>query len=492
MPSLLEKRPDEVPPGGVERSRRVVLINPRATYFNEIAQKCFPPVHLLYLAAALRRQGFEPEVLDANAFRLSDDQIGAAVRQAAPLMVGLPVYSEILRHIRDLARLCREVSPGTKIVLGGPHVSAVPRQTLEQFPHADYALVGEAEESLARLCECLAAREMVDTIPGIVYRRDGQVVEGPPAAYPEIEAVPRPARDLVARAYTERRYYSILVRRRPVDTLFTSRGCPFHCGFCYNFRRKYRYRSADDVVDELARIRDRGIRDVEIADDTFTGRPERAIQILDLIIREGLDVSFRIKSRVDVFTEELAKKARQAGVYLVAFGMESGSQRMLDAMNKRTTVEMNALACRLTRKYGMLSHSSWIIGYPGETPESVSETLDFIRRHRPSTVNLAVLRPYPKTEAYEIAAGSGTLVGDWHPDADELPWVRLPWAAEKRILDDVCRRVRRQVYFTPYYAAAFAGQIVRSANWKLGQYAGQELLRTIGLGGILSGRGTSR
>jgi radical SAM superfamily enzyme YgiQ (UPF0313 family) len=148
-------------------------------------------------------------------------------------------------------------------------------------------------------------------------------------------------------------------------------------------------------------------------------------------------------------------------------------------MVKKTTVEMNARACALTRKYKMLSHSSWIIGYPGETRESVAETLDFIRTHHPSTVNLAVLRPYPNTEAYEIASASGDLVGDWDPSADEMPWVRLPWAPEKEVLDNLCRRVRRKVYFTPYYAAAFAGQILRHANWKLAQYAMQEFLRTV-------------
>jgi radical SAM superfamily enzyme YgiQ (UPF0313 family) len=463
------------------QNREVFLINPRATYYNEIAQKCYPPMHLLYLAAALRRRDFKPVVMDANAFRMTDDEIAAEIRAAKPLLVGLSLYSDILRQVRDTTLLIREASPESRIVLGGPHVSSVPIETMEQFREADYALVGEAEQSLAELCGKLLRGEGVDQVPGVVYRRDGQVRCGPEPVFPELEEVPRPARDLVERAYQEKRYYSIMVRKTPVDTLFTSRGCPFRCGFCYNYRHNYRYRTPDDVVDELTRIREHGIRDVEIADDTFTGRRGRALAIFDLIMAEKLDISFRIKSRVDVFNEELAKKARQAGVYLVAFGMESGSQRMLDAMNKKTTVEMNARACQLTRKYKMLSHSSWIIGYPGETPESVNETLDFVRKNRPSTVNLAVLRPYPETEAYRIAQSSGDLVGGWGPDAEEMPWIRLPWAPEKKILDDLCRKIKRKVYFRPYYAAAFASQIVRNANWKLARYAWLEFQRTIKL-----------
>ena len=461
------------------QNRKVILINPRATYYNEIAQKCFPPMQLLYLGAALREHGFEPVVLDANAFRMTDEQIADTIRETKPLLVGLSLYSDILRQVRDITRFVREASPESKIVLGGAHVSAIPEDTLKQFAEVDYGLIGEAERSLVMLCEALLGGGAVGHVPGIVFRQEGKIVTGPEPVFPELHEVPRPARDLVQRAYDEKRYYSIMVRKKPVDTLFTSRGCPFRCGFCYNLRQKYRYRTAEDVVDELTRIRERGIRDVEISDDTFTGRRRRALEIFDLIMAEKLDISFRIKSRVDVFTEELAQKARQAGVYLVAFGMESGSQRMLDAMNKKTTVEMNARACELTKKYRMLSHSSWIIGYPGETPETVAATLDFIRKYRPSTVNLGVLRPYPNTEAYEIASSTGALVGDWHPDADEIPWIRLPWASEKKVLDDLGRTLKRQVYFTPHYAASFAGQILRNANWRLAAYAWQEFLRTV-------------
>ena len=111
----------------------------------------------------------------------------------------------------------------------------------------------------------------------------------------------------------------------------------------------------------------------------------------------------------------------------------------------------------------------------------MADTLDFIRKHHPSTVNLGVLRPYPNTDAYEIAESSGDLVGDWDPDNEEMPWVRLPWAPERRILDDLCRKVKRQVYFTHRYVTAFGSQILRHANWKLAHYAIQESLRTLKL-----------
>jgi len=436
---------------------------------------------LLYLASALREHGLEPVVLDANAFCMTDEQIIAQVQRLRPLIVGLSLYSEILRQVRDISRLVRKACPSARIVLGGPHPTAVPRQTMACFPDVDYVLTGEAEDSLPMLCKAVQSRGPAAKIPGLLYRDGDRILEAPPAQFPDVNRIPEPARDLVANAYQQKRYYTLMVRQRPVDTLFTSRGCPFRCGFCYNFRFKYRGRSPEAVIDELVRIRDRGIRDIEICDDTFTAVRSRALRIFDLIIKEKLDVSFRIKSRVDVFTEELAAKAAEAGVYLVAFGMESGCQRILDAMNKGITVEQNARACKLTRKYGILCHSSWIIGYPGETQETIAETVEFIRSNRPSTVNIAVLRPYPKTAAYEAARENGTLVGEWDPDYGQIPWIRLPWAREKSELDDLCRKLMRRVYFTAHYMSSFAGRIIRNANWTLAKYAIQETKKVVSI-----------
>ena len=457
-------------------NRRVLLVNPRSTHVHEIGQKVFPPTNLLYLAAALRARSFEPVVLDANAWHMSDEELVRRAREIRPAVIGLALYTDILRQVRDTSEALSRACPDAKLVVGGPHASIWPRRTLDRFGAVDFVIRGEAEDALPRLCAAVAGEGDAATVAGVVLRGpDGTVVEGPPAEPPDVGTIAPPARDLVEDAYKDKRYYTIMVRERPVDSLITSRGCPFDCGFCYNFRHHYRFRSPHSVVDELVRIRDRGIRDVEICDDTFTVDHDRAMQIFDLIREQRIDVSLRIKSRVDVFDEALARAARRAGVYMCSFGMESGSQRMLDAMRKRTKPRMNARVADLCRQHGMMCHSSWLVGYPGETPATVQETLDQITRIRPTTVNISVLRPYPGTRAYELARESGDLMGDWDPDATEDPWVRLSWAPSRRSLEDTRRRMLRHVYLTPHYVGSMAYQTLRGANVTLARYALQEL-----------------
>ena len=458
----------------------MVLINPRSTHAHEIAQKVFPPVNLLYLAAALREAGMAPTVLEANALALTDAQVVARIRRLNPVLVGVSLYTDILAQVRSMTRQIHAACPGVRLVLGGPHATSWPRRTLEHFPEVDFVLRGEAEGSLPALVRALAGGQQLESVPGLLWRgEDGAAVTGAGMELPDPEGLPWPARDLVDDLYRQRRYYALMVRTRPVDAMISSRGCPFGCGFCYNFRHRYRARSPEAVVDELEGIRQRGVRDIEICDDTFTVDRQRALAIFDLIIQRRLDVSFRIKSRVDVFDDTLAARASRAGVYMASFGMESGSPRLLERMAKGTTPAMNARAAALCRRYGILCHSSWLVGYPGETPETVAETLSQILAIRPHTVNVGVLRPYPGTSAYEESLTAGDLVGDWHPDAAEPPWVRLPWASERRVLDDLVAHMMRRVYLSPYYMVSMARQVIRGRNITLGRYALQESLKLV-------------
>jgi radical SAM superfamily enzyme YgiQ (UPF0313 family) len=457
----------------------VLLITPRSTYVHEIAQKVYPPLNLLYLAASLRQHGFAVDVLDANAWRISDVEIEQQIRDRRPALVGIPVYSEILSQVRTLTRLAK-AGGAARVVLGGPHAAAVPDKTLGYFPNADFILCGEAEETLPALARSLDRPEQWNRIPGLWYRAGSELhMNACAAERPDVDRLPLPARDLVDAAYRASRYYAIMVRNRPVDTIMTSRGCPFRCNFCYNMDHRYRGRSPEAVLDELVRIRDRGIRNVEIVDDHFTADRARAMRVFDLVIRERLGIRFRIKSRVNVVDEELLARARQAGAYQVSYGAESGVQRILDAMNKKIRVEHIATACEMTRRAGLATHTSWVLGYPGETPETIDQTIDCIVRIKPTTANVAVLRPYPETTVYREAKEAASLEGDWHPDAESYPWVRLPWTRSKKELDAVVKKAMRRIYYRPHYVVAFGREIVSNANWNLARYAIQELRRTL-------------
>lgn len=459
---------------------KVVLINPRATYAGEIAQKCYPPMNLMYLSASLRAQGHEPRIVDANAHNMPDDEIVEAVAREAPGIVGMPLFSTISAHVYRLCALVRERAPDAKIVLGGPEASALPVRTLEDFPHIDFVLRGESEQSICALCGAIENGDSLESVAGLTRRAEDGIVSNPDVVLGrDLDALPRPARDLAAEEYAQGLYYSVLVRSRPVDTIITSRGCPFRCGFCYNMNHTYRFRSPEDVLDEMCEIVSRGIRDIEIVDDTFTVRRERAMAIFRLIRRERLPVSFRIKSRVNAVDKEFLREAKRAGVYLISYGVESGVQEILDSMNKRTTVEQNAQAIRWAKDAGIMCHASFVLGYPGETPDTIKQTVRFISTTRPTTVNLVALVPFPQTAVYGYAKEHGMLMGNWDAQTDYVPWVKLRWMKDRGDLDRWAQWARRAVYFTPPYVSAFAAEIMRNANWLLGRYALQEARKVL-------------
>jgi len=459
---------------------KVLLINSRATYAGEVAQKCYPPLNLMYLAAALMARGHEARIVDANAVNMPDEQIAAEAAACGAQLIGMPLFSTISAHVFKATSLIRQRCPSAKLVLGGPEASALPERTLQSFSHVDFILRGEAEESICNLCDALEKGAALAAVNGLTYRENGRVTHSPDVTLgKDLDQIRRPARDLAEEHYRAKRYYSILVKARPVDTVLTSRGCPFHCGFCYNQAHTYRWRSPEDVVDEIRSIVQRGIRDIEVVDDSFTVRRERAMAIFDLLIRERLNVSFRIKSRVNAVDKEFLRKARRAGVYLISYGVESGVQDILDRMNKRTKVAENAEAIRLAKEASMMCHASFVLGYPGETPDTISQTIDFVRATRPSTVNFVALVPFPQTEVYHYAKDKGMLVGDWDAQSTYVPWVRLAWMKSRGDLDRLAQIARRKVYFTPYYISLFATDILRNANLALARYAAREALKVV-------------
>jgi len=458
----------------------VLLVNPCDTHMDEVRQKCYPPLNLMYLAAALREAGHCPAIVDANAFALEPDEIAEKACAMGAQLVGVPLLSETAPQVYRITRAVRRRIPGVHIVLGGPTATAWAERSLVEFDTADFVIAGEGERPLAQLCNALEEGGSVSNVPGLAFRKNGRIVVVPPAPPErEVDRYPMPARDLVCDAYEQKRYYTLLVRERPTETLTTTRGCPFKCAFCYNTVRRYRMRSPETVMDEIVGIYDRGVRHIEFVDDNFTLNRDHAMAIFNGIIRERLGLRLVIKSRVNVIDAELLARAKAAGVYQISYGMESGVQYMLDRMRKGTKVEDNERANRLTKEAGINSHTSWFFGFPGETPETIEQTIDFIVRIRPTTANFGVFRPYPATQAYEEAKAAGTLVGDWSPHSDSIPWVRLPWTRSRADLERYVRVAQRRLYIRPYYALNFSKEIIRNANLTMASYAWQEAVKVL-------------
>jgi len=456
----------------------VVLINPKATYADEIAQKCFPPVGLLYLASSLHAAGIHVQVVDANALRLDDTRTVERVRAASPGLVGMPIYAETLQASARTLRAIRKALPRVTLVAGGPQASADPLWVLAQIPELDCVLAGEAERSLPELARSVRAGGSTTGIQGLVTRETRRE-EIAPARIVDLDEVSFPARWAVREAYDERRYYALLVPDRRIDCIVTSRGCPFRCGFCFNASRKVRYRSIDRCFEELDQLRAAGLRTVEILDDNFTSSADRAMEFFERLARERTGMAFRIKARADAITARLMDAARRAGVYQVSIGAESGAPELLAAMDKRLTVQQLLEAARLIMDRGINCHTNWIIGYPGETSETLSKTLAVVREMKPTTAGFTILTPYPGTAAYDAAQRQGTLMGEWSARSTTVPWVRLSWTRSYEDLVAARRAMLRRVYLRPHYALEYARRIVGGANLTLARYAAQELRRSI-------------
>ncbi len=460
---------------------KIVLVNPRSRNPEELQQKCFAPVNLLYLAASLLENNFEVDVVDANAYGLSDKAVAELVGGKKPDLIGVSLLSETMPRTFTLSERLKQSCPRATLLLGGPHANAMPEAVLEEFTHVDLVLTGECEQRLVTLCRTIEQNGNLGRVPGLFYRQEKRVVgtEGDDSIK-ALDSLPAPARHLLSDAYQSDRYYMILEKERPVETLLTSRGCPFQCAFCSNIPGAFRARSPENVVAEIVERYTAGITNFDIADANFTHDPDRAMRIFDLIIREKLDISFRFKSRTTVIREELMDKARRAGAYLVSMGMESGSQEILRRMNKKTRLQANVKACETVLKAGLKLNTGWIIGFPGETPETIQETVRLIVNVKPTTANILRLIPYPGTQVYEEARAENRLVGDWSANRTFTPWIKLPWIESLFDLEKQTQQAINRVYFRPHYVFLFANEILKNANSMLARYAIQEAGKALG------------
>ncbi len=373
------------------------------------------PSGLASIAACLLRAGHQVRVhlreerLETFGYDLAraDDDYDNLVREFAPDLVGLSAVTPAILDAGELARRAKDIRGGRVLtIVGGPHPSALPEQTLEEFASFDAAAVGEGEGTMVELAD--RGRPAPD-IAGLVYRDgDGGVVRTAPRAaradLDELPPVPYELFNMDFHVAPDR--FMIRWLKLPVLNLRTSRGCTHRCRFCAGHvvnGTGVRFHAVGRVLEEMERAVQRfGVRGIHFEDETVGARPDRMMELCDGIRRRGLDrkVVWDCCLRAEQAQPDLLRAMKDAGCIQVEYGFESGSDRSLAALGKRATLEANRRAVRLSREAGLRIFADIMVGLPGETGDDLRQTRAFLRWARPEVIGFALLAPLPGTPLY--------------------------------------------------------------------------------------------
>jgi radical SAM superfamily enzyme YgiQ (UPF0313 family) len=388
---------------------RVLLVHP----FCPLEEIPSPPLGIGYLAAALERAHVEVKVLDLVVFPYSRAFLEKVLTEFKPHVIGATAVTMTFNDAIKVITDAKSISPHLTTVMGGPHISFCAEETLREYPALDLVVIGEGDETVVELTQALENQGDIRRIRGMAYREGSDIrfTEARPPSI-DVNTLPFPARHLLPLS----RYRAL---GAPI-TMTTSRGCPYQCIFCVGRRMvgaKVRYRNAQNVVDEFQYLSTLGFRQINVVDDLFTADKNHCIAICDEIIARDIRVKWTSFARADTVSPDLLKRMRQAGCYAIAFGFESSNPDILKTIKKGITAEQMTEAVRMCVEADIIPHGSFILGLPGETPQTMKETVDFERYldGMGAMVGSHFLAPFPGTRVREHSEeyGMKILTNDW-------------------------------------------------------------------------------
>ena len=406
-------------------SPEVVLINPFLSREEEygfkiegIGNQATPPLGLAYLSAYLLKNSINVAVIDANAEELTVNEIKNKIRILSPKIVGITATTLAVVNAVKIIKKIKEAFPEIIAVMGGAHISALPKQTFSECSELDYGVIGEGEETFLGLVESITGKKNIpiESIKGLVCRsgKDGIRLTEPRPFIQDINKLPHPAYDLLPMD----RYLPALVnyRKLPQTSVICSRGCPYQCIFCtkHIFGNKARFIDPEKIYQALYLLKERyGIKEINFYDDTFNLFPAWVSRVCDLI--KDLNLIWQCNGKPDLISPELLKKMKKAGCYRINYGVESISKKSLKLLRKQTTPDAIRRAFRQTRNCGIETLAFMMFGIPGETWKNMMQSIEFVIELKADNAVFTVLTPYPGTVLYNNIEEYGTLnVTNWN------------------------------------------------------------------------------
>jgi len=404
---------------------KITLINPNHRTklgSSEEISSILPPLGLAYIASFLKEKKINVNIIDMNASNFTIEKTINLIKKTNPLpkIIGITVTTPTIFKAFDIAKEIKNFNKDIVVVFGGPHPTALPYETLKN-KYVDIVVYGEGEETLLEICNKLENNKTLNynhlkSIKGIAFKNKKSMITNPPRPLiKNLDKLPFPAIDMLPLE----KYYSAFSKHKKFANILTSRGCPGRCLYCNKliFGFDVRMRSAENIVKEIKYLHDKyGYKEFHIVDDLFTQDRKRVIEFCNLLKKNNLKICWKLGNgvRVGSIDFDLLKIMKKAGLYSVSFGIESGSQDILNKMKKGQTIQMCKNAVKYTNKLGITSVGFFMIGNLGEDEKTIKQTINFAKSLPLDIAQFSVLVPFPGTPIRDIIEKQGKILEyDW-------------------------------------------------------------------------------
>lgn len=415
-------------------NKRVCLINPpwsvRKGSIWAYVRSTMPPLGVLMVASVLEQNNYEVDMFDFQAMAVDWDKIDAMVKAWDYDVYGVTATTSITKNAYRMCDLIKKHHPDKMVVLGGAHATAVPLDAAQRSS-IDYVVRGEGEYIMLRLLQ----GEAPETIQGLTFKgADGEIQQiGSDGFIEDLDALPMPAYHKI-----DFKAYKPAVggyRRTPAMSMTTTRGCPGRCTFCNSAAITLRKRSADKIVDEIEMLTTKyGIKEISFYDDTFTVYPRNVIRMCELLVEKKVNITWSAFARTDTVSPELLAAMKKAGCHQLLFGIESRNEQILKNIKKDISLEKTRAALRMTREAKIAARCAFMFGNPGETIETMNQTIEYAIELDPDIAMFNITVPYPGTEMFTWAKMNGYLLSeDWDDFDLSEPIMVLPTVTNEEI-----------------------------------------------------------